>query len=302
MNPRRRHKSASGQPRHKNCPGNCRRTIYYARSVENKLLVLLSTIGSQKAAAMKRTNEAINQILDYCATYPANGILYRSSNMVLCAHSDAGFHNDIKGRSRAGAHIFLSENDAMPRWNGPVITLYQIIKSVMSSTSEAELGAIFITAQEMATMRHTPEEMKWTHPKSPIQTENSATAGVVNNTILPRKIKTMDRRLHWLRCREAQGQFSYYWASGNLNWGYYSTKHHPPSITNKKECNLRELQTASKTSGTSKVPVRLYCSRFQVELTSTWNHNTPHTYGKARTETSPRIANVRQHGGHKITA
>ena len=38
----------------------------------------------------------------------------------------------------------------------------------------------------------------------------------------------MDRRLHWLRCREAQGQFRYYWASGNLNWGDYSKKYHPP--------------------------------------------------------------------------
>ena len=45
----------------------------------------------------------------------------------------------------------------------------------------------------------------------------------------------------------------------------------------------------------------VYCSRFQVERTSTWNPNTPHTYGKARTETSPRIASGRQHGGHKIT-
>ena len=88
--------------------------FYYACTVDNKLLVGLNTIGSQQASATQRTNEAINQILDYCATYPADGILYRSSDMVLCAHCDAGLHNESKGRSRAGAHIFLSENDAMP--------------------------------------------------------------------------------------------------------------------------------------------------------------------------------------------
>ena len=82
----------------------------------------------------------------------------------------------------------------------------------------------------------------------------------MNNNIVPRKLKTMDRRLHWIRCREAQGQFQYYWASGSLNWGDYSNKYHPPSITNRKECNLREIQTASKTSGTGKVPERVYCS------------------------------------------
>ena len=141
--------------------------------------------------------------------------------MVLCTHPDAGFHNESKGRSRAGAHIFLSENDAMTQWNGPVLTLAKIIKFVMSSASEAELGAMFITAQETVATRQTFQETKWPQPKSPLQTDKSAAAGVVNNNIVPRKLKTMDRRLHWLRCREPQGQFRYYWASGNLNWGYY---------------------------------------------------------------------------------
>ena len=95
--------------------------------MENKLLVNLSAIGSQQVATMERTNEAINQILDYCATYPADVILYQPSDMVLCAHSDAGFHNKIKGRSRAGDNIFFSKNNAMNRWNGSVLTLSKII-------------------------------------------------------------------------------------------------------------------------------------------------------------------------------
>ena len=98
----------------------------------------------------------------------------------------------------------------------------------MSYASEAEFGAMFIIAQEMVAMRQTLQEMKWPQPESPLQTDNSAAAGVVNNTIVPRNLNTMDRHLHWLRCRESQGQCRYYWASGNLNWGYYSTKHHPP--------------------------------------------------------------------------
>ena len=142
--------------------------------------------------------------------------------MALCAHYDAGLQNEIKGRSRPGAHIFLSENDAMPRWNGSVLTLAKIIKFVMSSASEAELGAMFITAQEMVATRQTLQAMKWPQTKPPIQTDNSAAAGVVNNTIVPRKLKKMERRLPWLRCREAQGKFHYYWASGGLNWSHCS--------------------------------------------------------------------------------
>ena len=142
--------------------------------MDNKLLVGLSTIGSQQTSATQRTSEAIDQILDYCATYPADGILYRSNDMFLCAQSEMGFHNERKGQSRAGAHIFLTENDAMPRWNGPVLTLAEIIKFVMSSASEAKLGAMLITAQEMVAMQQTLQEMKWPQPKSPLQTDNSA--------------------------------------------------------------------------------------------------------------------------------
>ena len=127
--------------------------------------------------------------------------------MVLCANYDAGFHNESKGRSRSGAHIFLSENDVMPQWNGTVLTLARIIKFVMSYASEAEFGAMFIIAQEIVAMRQTLQEMKFPQPKSPLQTDNSAVAGVVNNTIVPRKLKTTERRLHWLICREAQRQF-----------------------------------------------------------------------------------------------
>ena len=68
--------------------------LYYARAVDNKLIVGLSAIGSQQASTPQRKNEAIDKILDYCATYPSDGILYCSSDMVLCAHSDAGLHNE----------------------------------------------------------------------------------------------------------------------------------------------------------------------------------------------------------------
>ena len=88
--------------------------------------------------------------------------------MVLFAYSDAGFHNESKERSRAGANIFLSKNDPMPMWNGPVLTLARIINVFMPFTSEAELGSLLITAQETVAMRDMLEEITWPQPKSPI--------------------------------------------------------------------------------------------------------------------------------------
>ena len=104
----------------------------------------------------------------------------------------------------------------------------QIIKFVMYSSAESEIGVLYITAKEMVPICQTLIEMGWKQPPFPIQTNNSTYAGAVNKTIIQRKSKSMDLRFHRLRCRESQGQFQFYWAPGQLKWGNYSTKHHPP--------------------------------------------------------------------------
>ena len=79
-------------------------------------------------------------------------------------------------------------------------------------------GNFHNSSRDGGNKKHTGGD-EMSQPKSPIQIDNSAAAGFVNNTLVPRKLKTMDRRLHWLRCREDQGQIRYYCASGNLNGG-----------------------------------------------------------------------------------
>ena len=69
--------------------------------------------------------------------------------MRLAANYDAAYPNFSRERSRAGAHRFLSEDKPKQRYNGPTLTIAQIIKFVMSSAAEAELAALFITAKDM---------------------------------------------------------------------------------------------------------------------------------------------------------
>jgi hypothetical protein len=149
--------------------------------------------------------------------------------MILCAHSDAGFLNETNSRSQVGAHIFLSENDPFPQFNGAVLSIAQIIKFVMASAAESKLAALFITAGEMISHCQTLINMGWPQPKNPIQTDKSTAADVTNNTIVPRWSKMMDMQFWWLRCRESQDQFRYYWDAGSKNWADYNTKHHPDS-------------------------------------------------------------------------
>jgi hypothetical protein len=39
----------------------------------------------------------------------------------------------------------------------------------------------------------------------------------------------MDMHFHWLRDREAQGQFRIYWRPEKINLADYFTKHHSPA-------------------------------------------------------------------------
>ena len=50
--------------------------LYVEIAFNNKLILALSAIGSQKAAETVETAEAIEQLLYYVATYPDNGIIF----------------------------------------------------------------------------------------------------------------------------------------------------------------------------------------------------------------------------------
>ena len=75
-------------------------------------------------------------------------------------------------------------------------------------------------------MRKTLEELGHKQPRTPMWTDNSTAIGVVSNKIQPKQTKAMDMRFHWLRCKDLQGKFRYYWLPGAKNWADYWTKHH----------------------------------------------------------------------------
>ena len=121
----------------------------------------------------------------------------------------------------------LSEDVPVPKYNGPVLTIAKIIKCVMSSAAEAELAGLYICAKEMVPLRQSLIEMGWPQLRSPIQCDNSTVIGFANETIIPHKTKSMDMQFHWILCRDAQGQFRYFWTPVPENLGNYRTKNHP---------------------------------------------------------------------------
>ena len=121
----------------------------------------------------------------------------------------------------------MAANVPVPANNGALINISKIIKAVMSSAAEAELGALFINAKLAVVIRKTLKEMGHPQPRTPVQTDNSTAHGVLTNIISPKATKAMDMRYHWLRCRNAQCQFRFYWRPGPTNLGDYWKKHHP---------------------------------------------------------------------------
>ena len=107
----------------------------------------------------------------------------------------------------------------------------------MVSAAEAEMAALFITAKKMITLRNTLIGMGWPHPQTPIQKDNSTAVGFTNKTIVNKATKSSDMKLWWLRDRESQEQFRYYWAPGSENEGNYSTKHNLPIYHEAKRAN-----------------------------------------------------------------
>ena len=66
--------------------------------------------------------------------------------MVLTAHSNVGYLNKTNTCSRVGEHHYLSKNTTFPLNNGDILNIAKIIKAVMSSGTEAELGLLYTYA------------------------------------------------------------------------------------------------------------------------------------------------------------
>jgi hypothetical protein len=168
------------------------------------MLTTLSSIVSNQVKPTKETMTNIKLFLDYVASNQDAIITYCASDMVLVVHSNASYLSKPKARSHAGGYFFMSSNIAGPADNGAVLNIAQIIKAVMSSAAEAELGALYINACKAVPMRLLLAKMGHIQPPMPTQTNNSMALGVVNSNILPWQTKAMDMQFHWLHCREAQ--------------------------------------------------------------------------------------------------
>jgi hypothetical protein len=204
------------------------------------MLVALGSLAATQTTSTQATATACTQLLNYCATHPDAVIRYHASDMVLHTHSDASYLSEPKARSRAGGLHFLSSSPSDPSkapdpyappvpLNGAILVVSKIMRMVLASAAEAEIGGLFYNGQEANTIRTVLTEMGHPQPPTLIQTDNNTAAGIANETVKQRRSKAIDMRFYWIRDRVRQGQFIIHWKRGEDNLADYFTKHHPPA-------------------------------------------------------------------------
>ena len=125
--------------------------LFYGRAIDSTLLVALGTLPAAQSKGTAATAQAITQLLHYCATHPDATICFIASEMHLHIHSNASYLSEIRARSRAGGYFLLSDkpkklppkpHNTLAPLNGAIHVHSSIMRSVLSSATETETGAL----------------------------------------------------------------------------------------------------------------------------------------------------------------
>ena len=85
--------------------------------------------------------------------------------MILYVDRDASYLSIIKARSRVGGYHYLSSPSNNPNlpptetapMNGTLHAVFNILRNVMASAAEAEVGGLFVNVQKATILRTTLE-------------------------------------------------------------------------------------------------------------------------------------------------
>ena len=149
--------------------------------------------------------------------------------MILNIHSDASYLLEAKARSRTCGHFFLGwmPCDGEPiRLNGAFHVSTTVLRFVVASAAEAELGALYHNRQTGIIFRLTLSDMGHPQPQTPVHCDNATAVGIANNTIKRQRSQSMEMRFFWIGDKVAQEMYNLQWHPGQENLADYQCKHH----------------------------------------------------------------------------
>ena len=111
----------------------------------------------------------------------------------------------------------------MPPENVTVHVEFRIMRNVMASATEAELGGLFEIFQKSTSMRTALADMGHLKPPTPVATDNTVANSIVNGTEKQKTSRAIDMIFYWVRDRFRQNNFHILWEEGKKNLAEYVT-------------------------------------------------------------------------------
>ena len=207
--------------------------LYIVRAVDPTMIIALNKMGAEQASTTTDTVHKTKMLMEYAATQPDAVIWFEARDMCLHINSDATYLPQPKARSRAAGHYYLSDNPPSPHIrttptpNGPILTKYQTIRTVMASAAEAKAGTILLNGQQAVPIRTSLIERDHPQPPTQIKTDSATSYGIITGNMRRKRSKAFDMLLYWMRCHIKHNQFRLYWQKGTENLADYFTKHFP---------------------------------------------------------------------------
>eukprot|EP00804_Cyclotella_cryptica_P019753 CCRYP_009658-RA/>CCRYP_009658-RA protein AED:0.44 eAED:0.44 QI:0/0/0/1/0/0/2/0/258 len=148
--------------------------LYYARAVDNTILLSLSAIASEQAHPTQLTQKR---------------------------------------------HFFLGSVpiDKTPiELNGAIYVFCGILKFVVASAAEAELGALFLNCKEGKILRLVLQELRHNQPPTSTHCDNETATGIANNTVKKQRSRSMEMRFFWVADQVNRRHFQVRWQESHL--------------------------------------------------------------------------------------
>ena len=204
--------------------------LYYARGVDPTILPAVNHIASLQSIPTASVKAAMDRLLQYCARFPDNALVFTACDMTLFIQSDASYLSRPQARSVAGGVFYLGNSQNPTNINGPCLALSTIIPVVVSSVAEAEYAAVFMNAREGSALRTILDSIGYPQPTTEILCDNMCAVGLASDTIAPKQTKSINMQFHWIRDRVKQQEFQVTWRKGANNLADFFTKALPVNV------------------------------------------------------------------------
>ena len=121
---------------------------------------------------------------------------------------------------------WMPKKDESIQLNGAFYVNTTILRFVVASAAEAELGALFHNCQDGIIFRQTLNDLGHPQPRTPVHCNNATAVGIANNTVKRQRSRSMEMRFFWIGDKKAQNIYGISWHPGQENLADYQSKHH----------------------------------------------------------------------------